>query len=173
MKKIYLIFTYTGTFLARLIKFYTKEEYSHVSIALDQELKEMYSFGRLNPYNPLKAGFVHEELNTGTFKRFYNTKASIYSLPITTHDYYKILGTIHKFKKNKSKYKFNIGLIAVALNKKITYKKSLYCAEFVKYILDEANLSFNLPDLIKPMSFKKIPNLTLIYKGYLRDYYSN
>lgn len=82
MKKIYIILTYTGTVLSRIIKCYTKDEFSHVSIALDKDLRQMYSFGRLNPYNPFKGGFVHEGINIGTFKRFKNTRARIYSLEI-------------------------------------------------------------------------------------------
>lgn len=50
--KIYIILTYTGTLLSKIIKFYTKDEFSHVSLALDIGLNKMYSFGRLNPYNP-------------------------------------------------------------------------------------------------------------------------
>ena len=48
MKKIYIILTHTGTMLSKIIKKYTKDEFSHVSIALDKELNRMYSFGRLN-----------------------------------------------------------------------------------------------------------------------------
>ena len=82
MKKIYIILTVTGTWLSRLIKMYTKDEFSHVSIALDSKLNEMYSFGRLKPYNPFIAGFVHERKNKGTFKRFFNTSCVIYELEI-------------------------------------------------------------------------------------------
>lgn len=70
MKKIYIVLTYTGTILSKLVKMYTKKEYSHVSIALDEDLKEMYSFGRTYAYCPFIAGFVHEEIDKGTFKRF-------------------------------------------------------------------------------------------------------
>ena len=52
MKKIYIILTFTGTALSRIIKMATKVEFAHVSIALDEELNEMYSFGRINPYIP-------------------------------------------------------------------------------------------------------------------------
>lgn len=69
MKKIYIILTHTGTMLSNIIKKYTKDEFSHVSIALDKELNRMYSFGRLNPYNAFYGGFVHEYINEGTFKR--------------------------------------------------------------------------------------------------------
>ncbi|MFR7463045.1 MAG: tyrosine-type recombinase/integrase [Clostridia bacterium] len=56
MKKIYIVLTHTGTTLSKIIKTYTKDEFSHVSIALDNKLQEMYSFGRLHPYNPFWGG---------------------------------------------------------------------------------------------------------------------
>ena len=67
MKEVYLVLTHTGTTLSNIVKFYTKKDYTHVSISLDSELKRLYSFGRLNPNNPFKAGFVREDLETGTF----------------------------------------------------------------------------------------------------------
>ena len=100
MKKIYIVLTHTGTNLSKIIKYYTKNEFSHVSIALDKELKQMYSFGRLNPYNPFWAGFVHEEINKGTFKRFEKTLAQIYSLDVTDNQYKIINNQINKIQKN-------------------------------------------------------------------------
>ena len=89
MKKIYIILTHTGTILSTIIKYYTKDEFSHVSIALDADLEEMYSFGRLHPYNPFLGSFVHESIKKGTFKRFKNTKAKVYSLFVTDDQYEK------------------------------------------------------------------------------------
>ena len=80
MSNIYIVVTHTGTILSRIVHSYTKDEFSHVSISLDKELKEMYSFGRLNPYNAFWGGFVHEHIDKGTFKRFYNTRAKVFSL---------------------------------------------------------------------------------------------
>ena len=68
--KIYIVLTYTGTVLSKIIKLYTHCEFSHVSISLDKNLEHMYSFGRLNPYNPFKGGFVQEPVDKGTFRRF-------------------------------------------------------------------------------------------------------
>ena len=92
--RIYIVLTYTGTALAKLIKCYTKAEFSHVSIALDEDLNSMYSFGRLTPYNPFVAGMLHERIDEGTFKRFKNTKTSVYSLNISMEQYKKIEETI-------------------------------------------------------------------------------
>ena len=43
MKEIYIVLTHTGTSLSRIIKYYTKDEFSNVSIALDLKLRQMLS----------------------------------------------------------------------------------------------------------------------------------
>ena len=174
MKNIYIVLTHTGTNLSKLIKSYTKDEFSHVSIALDRELKQMYSFGRLNPYNPIWGGFVHESIENGTFKRFCNTKTKIYSLAITEEQYKDIENSINRINKEKKQYTFNIlGLFAAGFRKKITVNKSFYCAEFVKYVLEEGKVKTNLPEVAKPEDFKEIENLKEIYSGFLKKYSVN
>ena len=69
MKKIYIMVSYSGTLLSNLIKMYTRKEYTHVSISLDIKLQEMYSFGRIHPYNAFIGGFVREGKNFGTLKK--------------------------------------------------------------------------------------------------------
>lgn len=171
MKQVYLVLTYTGTILSKIVKFYTKKEYSHISISLDKKLKKMYSFGRLNPYNAFIGGFVHESLDSGTFKRFYNTKTTIYELDITDEQYEKLLKLITYFEKKKSLYKFNtIGLFAVPFNKKIRRKRHFYCAEFVKYALEKSDINFDLPEIIKPEDFKSIEEKKVVYKGNIQEY---
>ena len=173
MKKIYIVLTYTGTMISKIIKSYTKDEFSHVSIALDIELKHMYSFGRLNPYTPLWAGFVQEYIHKGTFKRFYKTTAKVYSLEVTDEQYEKIENTIKQMEREKKKYKFNIiGLFAVGFHIKIQKKYTFYCAEFVKYLLEKAGIKTNLPEIVRPEDFKKLEGLQEIYGGLLRKYQS-
>lgn len=45
-KDIYIVLTGTGTAFSGLIKWFTKAELNHASIAFDHELREVYSFGR-------------------------------------------------------------------------------------------------------------------------------
>ncbi len=171
MKKIYIVLTHTGTTLSKIIKTYTKDEFSHVSISLDLELKKMYSFGRLNPYNPFCGGFVHEYIGKGTFKRFYKTRAKVYSLGVTEEQYEVIKDNIDQIKNNKENYKFNIiGLFAAGFRKKIGKDYSFYCAEFVKYVIEKAGINTKLPEAVKPEDFKKIEGLQEIYGGLLRKY---
>lgn len=170
MKKIYIVLTYTGTILSKMVKVYTRREFSHVSIALDEDLKEMYSFGRINAYNPFWAGFVHEDVNKGTFKRFKKTKARVYSLTVKDEQYEKVKEVIRDIQNNKLDYNFNIlGLLGVVVNYKIKRERYFYCAEFVKYVLEQSNICY-LPDIVKPEDFKEIDNLNVVYNGQLREY---
>ncbi len=170
-KKIYIILSYTGTVPSRIIKFFTKGEYSHVSISLDKNLKKMYSFARLHPYNPFIGGFVHEDKDTGTFKRFKNTKVAIYSFDVPVKQYRKIWWRVHKMAREKKIYKFNyIGLFGVKLKFKFSRKNYFYCAEFVKYLFDEAKIDLKLPELVAPMDFKGKRCFHLEYKGLLQKY---
>ena len=171
MKKIYFILTHTGTLLSKIIRKWTKDEFTHVSIALDEDLNQMYSFGRLHPYNPFWGGFVKEGIHTGTFKRFKKTEAFIYSLDITQEQYIMIKNEIKRIEEHKAEYYFNIlGLLAVGFHKKIQPKHSFYCAEFVKYILESGDISTDLPIIVRPQNFKDIKNYTVVYKGKLRKY---
>ena len=173
MKKIYIILAHTGTILSTIIRYWTKDEFSHVSIALDADLEEMYSFGRLNPYNPFWGSFVHEHINRGTFKRFKNTRAEVYSMFVTDEQYEKAKKTMEYFKNNKQKYKFNIlGLACVSINKKIVRKNTFYCAEFVKHILKVIGVTEvnKLPKIIRPENFKQLQGIRLEYEGLLRKY---
>lgn len=171
MKKIYIVLTHTGTLLSKIIRQYTKDEFSHVSISLDKDLGKMYSFGRLNPKNPFIGGFVHEYINKGTFKRFFKTKTKVYSLNITDEQYKIIENTINEINDTKEDYKFNVlGLFAAGFHKKIGKEHSFYCAEFVKYVLEKSDIKTNLPEIVRPEDFKKLEGLELIYEGLLKKY---
>ena len=172
MKDVYIVLTHTGTILSTIIKGYTHDEFSHVSLSLDIELNEMYSFGRLNPYNPFWGGFVHEYIDKGTFKRFHRTVATVYALEITDKQYDKIKNTIEMFEKYKQRYNFNVfGMFAAGFHKRIGKEYSFYCAEFVKYLLKKSRIRAELPEIIRPEDFKQIKGLKKIYNGKLKDYH--
>ncbi len=174
MKRIYFVLTYSGTILGRIIRMKTGRIYTHVSISLDENLKKMYSFSRLNPYNCFIGGFMHEKLNEGCFKRFKNTQAMINYIEVTDCQYEKLEKQITMFEQNKALYKFNVlGLIYILFNKRIHRKNYFYCAEFVKYILKNANVNVELPDMPRPENFEKLKKSKVIYTGLLNQYNIN
>lgn len=172
MKKIYLVLTYTGTWLAKIIRQYTKKEYSHISISLDENLQRMYSFGRHHPYIFFWGGFVHESVHYGTFKRFSKTKAAIYEMQVTEEQYERMVEEINAFKKQKMLYHFNIlGLFGVAFHKRRIKKNYYYCAEFIRHLFEKAGvLQEPMPEVIKPEDFQKLPGLHQVYEGNLKVY---
>lgn len=172
MKKIYIVLAHTGTILSRIIRIVTGAEYTHASIALDEELTQMYSFGRKYPYIAFIGGFVKEGNTFGTFKRFYNTVISVYELEVTNEQYENVCEKIEYVKQYKDEYRFNIlGLALAAINKKTYREKTYYCAEFVRAVLEKSGIdTSNLPRVIKPEHFKDLDGVILIYKGLFKTY---
>lgn len=169
--EIYIVLTKTGTILSHLVRIIKGHKYTHVSISLDKELTRMYSFGRRSPYNPFSGTFVHEGINWGTFKRFKNTKCVILKLKISQEEYQKAEKIIDYFENNKGNLSFNIlGLVRVIFNKRTIRKNKYYCAEFVKYVFDEAKIKNNLPFVVTPNDFFYLQNIYKVYEGYLKDY---
>ncbi len=175
-RKIYILLTYSGTVLSRLIKLITKEPYSHVSVSLDEDLEELYSFGRKRPSNPLFAGFVKEDVVNGTYARFPKTKCALYSIEISEGNYKKILKQLKKFKKEKNKYKYNLmGLINFFIKIPIENEYSYFCSEFVSEILNNSGIKLidKAPNLTAPGDFRRCESLELVYEGDLKKYNSS
>lgn len=174
MKQLFFVLTSTKSSISKMITIYTKDEFSHSSIAFDKELQQMYSFARLNPYIAIIGGFIHEYIDKGTFKRFNNTKCEILALDVEDEKYDKLKEIVLNFEKEKKKYKFNIlGLIGAGFNKRVKRKNYYYCTEFIKEVTEQADINLNLPEITRPDYFKKTPGMKVIYKGYLREYKPN
>ena len=72
--------------LARTIKGITHEKYSHISIAFDENCKEMYSFGRKFRYFPFWGIFKREYLDEGLFLNK-NANMAICEINVTKEQY--------------------------------------------------------------------------------------
>ena len=92
-------------------------------------------------------------------------------IEITNYQYEKLEQEILKFKKNRTIYKFNtLGLLYILFNKRIYRKNYFYCAEFIKYVLNNANVNIRLPEMPRPENFEMLKNAKVIYTGLLNDY---
>lgn len=172
-KQVYILFTDTGSVLNNLIKMYTKAPYNHTSIAFDIELKELYSFGRIYPSNPFIAGFVKEDIHSGTFARFSETNFSLYSFEVDEHTFKRMKDVIREFERNKKKYRYNfIGLFGVMANRPIERQYAYFCSQFVATVFQRSGIEIfdKPPALIRPDDFIKSGKLKYLYHGKLRDY---
>lgn len=169
-KQIYLLLTDTGTIFTRLIKAFTKAPYNHASIALDKELREVYSFGRKQPRNPFRAGLVKEDTSSILFRR---AKCAVYSLTVTVEQFERIQDCIQKMYKQKEDYHYHLaGLFGVMLNKPIKKKNAFFCSQFVATVLKECGIIEvdNDLSLIKPSDLPFTVTFEVVYQGRLSNY---
>ncbi len=170
---VYIVVSQTGTVFSRIIKAISKKDYNHASISFCEDISLMYSFGRLNPYNPFIGGFVKESADFGTFKRFKNTKILLVQLPVTVEQLLNMKNTSEEMFTNRKNYTYNyLGVFLGAVKKAHKKENSFYCSEFVKHVLEKGKVNGveNLQEIIHPMNFLELNDCSVIYSGKLKDY---
>lgn len=152
---------------------FTHQKYVHVTIALDKELKEAYSFGRKYTYIPLPGGFINEKYDKRC-KHFKNSYFRIYELKVSNNKFEKLKKNLkNDYLRNKKEYKYNIiGLYYIQRKKILHRDKHLLCSQFCsKILIDNDILTFDKDySLIKPEDFLNIENTNVIYEGKSTDY---
>lgn len=172
-KKIYILISKTSTVPSKIIKFWTREPYAHTSLALDIELREMYSFARKGLWNPFYCGFITEDIEKGIFGRDVDTKCIVFELAITAEQHALVLKELEKFKSNAQKYRYNYwGIVGVIMNRAVERKYNYFCSQFVANILDRAGIHLidKPPGLVRPNDFRNCKKLCIVYKGLLANY---
>lgn len=172
-RHIYLIFSKTGTWLSKMIKFATNDKYIHVSLSLDSSLEKMYSFGRTNPNNPFCGGFVIENLHSGVYRKFKNSTCLIYKVPITEKQYKALVKELNYFIINKNKFHYNLlGLFFVPTNKSFIRRNFYFCSQFVSEVLLKSSIyvSDKKPEFHRPMDLLNIKNKEFVYEGLIKNY---
>lgn len=171
--EIYVVISQTGTLLSRVLKFITKAQYNHASLSLDRTLGTMYSFGRINPYNPVIGGFVMESPHWGTFKRFHGTKAVVLRVPVTEEQYCALQAHLAQMYHEKRKYHYNyLGLFLAGLSIAYQQKNYYYCSEFVRDTLDRFAIvdARQFEKIVKPENFLHVIGDNVVYSGNLQEY---
>ncbi len=172
MKNIYLLISHTGTLPAKFISFFTKDSYTHVAIALNADLTEMYSFGRKYTYLPLPAGFISESKEEGVYKRFTNTRSALIELSVEEDVYEEIQTKLRTMYVDKKKYKYNVlGIVYAKFGKHRKKENHFYCSEFVQDVIEPYGLGVTTDsEVVKPINFLSLSNGKLLFEGLLRNY---
>lgn len=174
MYSIYVVLTRTNTMISKLIRLGTGHSYNHVSISLDDNLKELYSFGRRGKRNPFNGGFVTESFNRGILSSR-NTRCKVYRILINEEQFKSLKDELGLFKVAEGCYGYNyLGAIMLRLNLTREHKSKYFCSQFVAFVLDRHKvLQFKKnPNLYFPADFEKHNELNLIYEGSA-DIYRN
>ncbi len=135
-RNIYVVLTGTGTAFSGIIKWFTRAELNHASIAFDRELSEVYSFGRKKAYNPFAAGLIRENF----VHPFYSSAdCAIYQLSVSKTEYEKMYNHVKGMMEQQDRYKYHLlGLIGVLLNVEINRENAYFCSHFVASVFEES-----------------------------------
>lgn len=173
MNQVYIILSDTGTWFTRLVRLYTKAPYNHASIAFDEDLKEVYSFGRKRSENPLVGGFIKEDLQGSLF---HSATCAVYRCSISERQYNELKSIIHWFSRNSHLYKFNIiGLFGVMLNTHINRKRAFFCSQFVAWLFEQIGFKLVAKNsaLTTPADLGEAEPLELMFSGKVRSFWTN
>ena len=134
-KFIYIIISKTPTRFGSLVRKCAKQSYNHASIALDEDLTQIYAFARTKHNAPLMGGLVRESLDRFTLRRDKSVPVMVFKIPVTQEQYNYISSLIDEMLYNK-KYVYNLfSVFLYPIFKGFTVKNAFSCIEFVAYVL--------------------------------------
>ena len=169
-REIHIVLTDTGTMLNRAIRWCTKDPLNHASIAFDRELKEVYSFGRKRPGNPLIGGFIKEDMSGRLFSE---ASCAIYSCRVSEEVYDRIRRRVRVMYRKQEKYTYNfVGLFTLMLNIELRRNRAYFCSQFVAYLFENSGMPLvnKSPLMTTPGDLARARYLRLEYEGKLQHY---
>lgn len=172
-KEIYIIITNTPSVVSGIISVFTHTPYNHVSVSLDAELEQMFSFGRRYKYFPWIGGFVRESPHFGTLGRFPETEAIVLRMTVDASTYAELSENLTDMLEHKYTYRYDtLGLLAAIFGKSIKRENYYYCSEFVRELLVKFGLEpvESFEEIVRPMDFLTLPNTSEIYRGRLCEF---
>ena len=170
---VYVLLTGTNTILAKTIRIYTGEPFSHASISLDKDLVQLYSFARKQRFNPFVAGFMKEDIERGVFGADKNAHCGVYEIPVSEEEYEKIAAVIEHFSTHRDEFAYNVkGLFAAIFDKEVFDGKHFMCSQFVYHVFQSSGVSlFERGDgPVRPYHFHQKLTECQIYNGNLHEY---
>ena len=137
---IYIVFSNTPGKMGRFIRAMTHGTYNHVSVALDGDLSEMYSFARLKRDTPFCGGFVVEGSERYRFGGR-AAKISVCRVNVGEEGVEKVRDQIRRMREHSEIYVYNmISAMLAPWRKRVYVRDSFTCVEFAVSILSSAGV---------------------------------
>ena len=167
MKTLYIFLTRSGTLLSNLVYSLTGAQYTHISLAFDEDLSTLYSSTRKNGYTMFPAGPSREYLNRGVFLMRENIPCALYALEVT---YTRAKRRTQHMMHHGELYRFNsLGLLLCWMHIRWQRRRHYFCSQFVSEVLQKSG-ALELPKpstLMHPSDYAELPELHCLYRGTL------
>ena len=174
---IFLIFTYTGGTLSKIIKPVTQCEFSHAMIAFEPELKECWSMSeRLkdNHEGGLYTGKEKYGLVNFTYDSYYykhmvaESYYSVYVMYVSKEVRDKMISRVKYLAEHEQEIRFNqLGLVTGGgfRIKDTRDNMKFFCSQLVADIL-RSGMNMNLhPSVTRPADLTELDNISLVNHG--------
>lgn len=169
---LYIFLTRSGTLLSNLVYHLTGAQYTHVSLAFDEDLSTLYSSTRKNGYTMFPAGPSREYLNRGVFLQRENIPCALYALEVSEEAYARARRRAEHMMNHGHLYRFNsLGLLLCWLHIRWQRRRHYFCSQFVSEVLEKSG-AVDLPKdstLMHPSDYTTLPGLECLYTGPLRE----
>ncbi len=165
MRNIYVAFLASNYKTGELIRFFTRAKYNHVALALEEDMNTLYSFSRLNYYEPFTAGFTQETLARYTV---YNKPSyiKICKLEISDDHYARIEEKLRQYGQDvKAVYNY-ADVFVYPLNIHIPMEHIHTCISFVLENLE-------IPEFMKIKELEAYLDDRTMYEGSIQQYLNN
>lgn len=170
MKSVYLLLSRSSTCFSRLVHLVTRDEFTHISLSLDRELAQVYSFARRTPYFYFPAGLVEERLDRGIYLKNSDAPCALYELPLPEEVFSRVETRLVEMLSHAEDYRYSVlGLVFLELDIAHERARHYFCSQFVGSLLQESGALAlpKPPSLMRPNDFQILPELKLLYRGPL------
>ena len=130
-----MVFSSTPYKMGRFIRIMTRDRYNHISVMLDENMSEAYTFGRKHRDTPLWGGIVKDSVsrydNKGNLARI-----NVCRISLEDGQYDEVKENARKMFADRDRYIYNLLSATIAPLKKRYYVEDAYtCVEFCIYLL--------------------------------------
>ncbi|MBQ9765523.1 MAG: hypothetical protein IJW18_04955 [Lachnospiraceae bacterium] len=148
-KYVYVVLSQTPTKFGRLIRNRTNTKYNHASISFDENMEQLYSFGRAQHSVPVKAGLVKEFRERFSLNQIDYVACKVYKIPVSKEDYYHGLEIVNDIMSDPDGYLYNLfSVLTYPMFHGFSTYKTFTCVEFTAHMLKCMNVKWksNRPD---------------------------
>ena len=166
---IYIVLVKAMTGLGKFARKFSKYEYTHIAVCLNDKLDDFITFSRKKHYTPFDSGFMHETMDCYAFGNSEKIKLKIFKVPVTLDSKQSIIKYISKIENDKD-YIFNLySMATMSLFHGFRIYKALNCMSFVSKIIKLSN-SVSMSKKYYKYNIKELDILLSNYK-YKEDYF--
>ncbi len=168
-KYIYVVFASTPYRMGVLIRKLSGNFYNHVSIAMDENLEQMYSFARRNYHYPLYGGFVRE-----SHARYHangkSAQIKVCRLPVSEEQHRVLTEKMQRMYENRYHFLYNhLSIFGTPFRRTIPVKDAYICIEFAVHILSFLGLEVTDGNFYTIRDLETILENHIVYTGAMPE----